>query len=51
MKKEHKLWRTEKRAMRGKKKFNQDIWGMWPVSILFNEHLMIFMGYVVLLEL
>ena len=37
--------------MRGKKNCNQDVLGMWPVRILLNEHLMIFMGYVVLLGL
>ena len=51
LRKEHKLWRFEKRVMRGKKNCNQDIWGMWPVRILLNEHLMIFMSYVVLLGL
>jgi hypothetical protein len=47
MRKEHKLWRFEERVMRGKKNCNQNIWGMWPFRILLNEHLLIFVGYVV----
>jgi len=49
LRKKHKLWRFEKRVMRGKKNCNQDIGGMWPIRILLNEHLMTFMGYVILL--
>jgi hypothetical protein len=47
LRKKYKLWRFEKRVMRGKKNCNQGIWGMWPIRILLNEHLLIFMGYVV----
>jgi len=47
--KKHTLWRFERRVMRGKKNCNQDVGGMWPIRILLNEHLMTFMGYVVLL--